>query len=121
MRRMALLQPAASLLVDGAYTEANSYATVKTENLVRALEEAATQLGLEIRWEEGRFQGGRCSVNGEDVIILNRRHPAEAHLAILAASLQGLPLDAIYVRPAVREAILKGALAAQPSQDADVA
>ena len=78
---------------------------MKTEHIVKALEEVVHQFGMEVRWEKGRFQGGRCTVNGEDLIMLNKHHPPEVHLAILAESLRDLPMDTIFLRPAVREAV----------------
>ena len=78
---------------------------MKTEHIVKALEEVVQQFGLEVRWEKGRFQGGRCTVRGEDLILLNKHHPAEVHLAILAESLHDLPMDTVFLRPAVREAV----------------
>ena len=67
------------------------------------MEDAATRLGVTIRWEQGQFKGGPCVINGESVVILNKRLPAETHLNILADVLRDLPLDTIYLRPAVRE------------------
>ncbi len=60
---------------------------------------------MEVRWEKGRFQGGRCTINGEDLIMLNKHHPPEVHLAILAESLRTLPVESIFLRPSVREAV----------------
>ena len=77
---------------------------MKTEHIVKALEEVVHQFGMEVRWEKGRFQGGRCTVNGEDLIMLNKHHPPEVHLTILAESLHDLPIDSVFLRPAVREA-----------------
>lgn len=78
---------------------------MKTEHIVAELEEAVRRLGYEVRHEQGRFQGGRCTVNGEALIVLNRRHPPEAQLAVLAESLRDLPIGNIFLRPAVREAV----------------
>lgn len=78
---------------------------MKTEHIVKVLEEAAQQFGLEVRWEKGRFRGGRCLINGEEMIILNKHHPPEVHLAILAESMAHLPIDTIFLPPAVREAL----------------
>ncbi len=78
---------------------------MKTEHIVQALEVVVRQFGLEVRWEKGHFQGGRCTINGEDLIMLNKHHPSEVHLAILAESLRDLPVEAIFLRPAVREAV----------------
>jgi hypothetical protein len=44
-------------------------------------------------------------VGDEEVLVLNRRHPPEAHLAVLAESLRGLSVDHLYLRPAVRAAL----------------
>lgn len=78
---------------------------MKTEQIVRALEDAVRMLGLEVRWEKGNFRGGRCFVNGEELVMLNKNHPPEVHLAVLADVLHGLPADTIFLRPAVREAM----------------
>lgn len=73
--------------------------------MVRDLEAAAGQLGVRVRYETGRFRGGRCLVDGEEQIVLNKRQPPEAHLAILAEGLRDLPIDQVYLRPAVRDAL----------------
>lgn len=78
---------------------------MKTGHVVRALEEAARQLGLEVRWEKGNFRGGRCVLDGREMVMLNKNHPPEVHLAVLAESLHGLPIETVYLRPAVREAM----------------
>lgn len=78
---------------------------MKPEQLARAFEAAAQQLGVRVRRERGTFAGGLCVVEGETVIVLNRRHTADVHAAVLAASLRSLPVDQIYLRPAVRDAL----------------
>ena len=78
---------------------------MKTERLVEKLVEAARQMGQTVRFERGRFRGGRCMVAGEEVIVLNKKHAPEVQLAILAESLRDLPTDTIYLKPAVRAAL----------------
>jgi hypothetical protein len=78
---------------------------MKPEQLVTALEAALRQLGVPVRRERGPFRGGHCVVDGEAVVVLNRQHPPEVHLAIVAAALRDLPVDEIYLRPAVREGL----------------
>jgi hypothetical protein len=78
---------------------------MKTAQIVRELEEAARRLGLRVRYESGTFRGGRCTVSGEGMVVLNRRRPVETHLAVLADALRELPVDSLYLRPAVREAL----------------
>lgn len=79
--------------------------SIRPDVLRVALEDVAQRLGLTVRWEAGHFRGGRCTVNGEEVIILNRHHPVDTHLVVLARCLQECPLDTVYIRPSVREAI----------------
>ncbi|MEM1041827.1 MAG: hypothetical protein AAGI91_04280 [Bacteroidota bacterium] len=76
-----------------------------SEQIVEALEAAITQLGVAVRRERGSFRGGLCTVGGEQVVVLNKRTPVEAHLAILADALRRLPADEVYLRPAVRDAV----------------
>jgi hypothetical protein len=78
---------------------------VKIDAIVKALEAAHVQLGVRVRRERGAFQGGRCTVGEEEVLVLNRSHPPEVQLAVLAASLRGLSVDHVYLRPAVRAAL----------------
>lgn len=70
-----------------------------------ALTEIASSFDLPVRREKGNFRGGRCVVDGEELILLNKRHPPEVNVAILAQSLQDLPLDTVYIRPAVRQVL----------------
>jgi len=58
-----------------------------------------------VRRERGAFRGGRCIVGEEEMVVLNRRHPPEAHVALLAESLRGLPVEQLYLTPAVRAAL----------------
>jgi hypothetical protein len=78
---------------------------MKTTAIVKELEEAARMLGVRVRREKGSFRGGYCVRDGEEILMLNRNHPPEVHLAILATALRELPVDSIYVRPAVRVAL----------------
>jgi hypothetical protein len=37
--------------------------------------------------------------------MLNKNHPPEVHLAILAEALRELPVDSVFIRPAARRAL----------------
>jgi hypothetical protein len=78
---------------------------MKAGQIVQAMEEAVQQLGVEVRRERGNFRGGLCTVGDATVVVLNKRRPVEAHLAILADALRTLPVDEVYLRPAVRDAL----------------
>ena len=76
-----------------------------TEKILDELTEAAGRIGLEVRTEKGNFDGGRCTVGGEEVVMLNKRHLPERRLAVLARCLRTEEMDAIYLPPAVRKAL----------------
>jgi hypothetical protein len=96
---------------------------MKVEHIAQELEQAVRQFGLEVRREQGNFRGGRCTVNGEDLVMLNKRHPPEMHVAVLADVLRDLPTETIFLRPAVRDAMedawLRHAEAADLEADAE--
>lgn len=78
---------------------------MNTTRIVKELEEAVEQLGVRVRREKGHFRGGMCVRNEEEFLMLNRSHPSEVHLAILAEALRGLDVDSIYMKPLVRQAL----------------
>ncbi|MEM8488672.1 MAG: hypothetical protein AAF564_24200 [Bacteroidota bacterium] len=78
---------------------------MKTQVIVKELEEIARQLGLGIRKGKGNFKGGRCVVGGQDLIVLNRHHLPEIHLSVLAEGLRDLPVEDVFMKPAVRKAL----------------
>ncbi len=79
---------------------------MKPPAVVVALEEALRQLGVRVRRERGPFRGGLCVVDGEPVLVLNRQHPDEAQVAVLAAALREHgKVDQLYLRPSARAAL----------------
>jgi hypothetical protein len=78
---------------------------MKVQRVVTELEQAVRELGIPVRRERGSFRGGLCVRNDETLMMLNKNHPAEAHLAVLAGALNTLPVDTVYLRPAVRKAL----------------
>lgn len=78
---------------------------MKTKQIVKELEAAVRQLGVKVRVEGGSFRGGYCKRGEEELLVLNKRHPPEMHLAVLAESLRVLPVETIFLRPSVRNAL----------------
>lgn len=78
---------------------------MKPDQILKELEDVARRLGVDVRVERGGFRGGLCLIDDEQVIVLNKRQPVESRLAILADSLRSLPVDTVFMRPAVREAL----------------
>lgn len=69
------------------------------------LRELARSLGLPIRTEIGDFDGGICTIRDQQVILVNRRHPLNRRIRLLARSLHGFGLVDVYVKPALRSII----------------
>ncbi|WP_179862358.1 hypothetical protein [Longibacter salinarum] len=78
---------------------------MKTKTVLEELEQAAEQLGYVVRKEKGNFRGGVCTIDGDAVIMLNKRHIPDVQLVVLADSLRDAPIDTIYLKPAVRDAL----------------
>jgi len=95
---------------------------METKQVIEELKQAAGQLGYEVRVEKGNFRGGICSVDGEQIIMLNKRHLPETRLVVLADALRHAPIDTVYLKPAVRQALVDAwdDLDAQTEEPADV-
>jgi tRNA(Ser,Leu) C12 N-acetylase TAN1 len=76
-----------------------------TTAIIEELEDVASRLGVEVRSEPGNFHGGRCVVEGEEIIMLNENDLPETQLVVLAEALREAPLDTIYLKPTVRRAL----------------
>ncbi|MCC6476102.1 hypothetical protein IT157_03520 [bacterium] len=76
---------------------------MKTAKLVQLLEEALLKRGFKIRNEKGNFRGGRCVVEEERMVILNRRFGDEERAEYLGRALSREPLDELFLLPEVRE------------------
>lgn len=80
---------------------------MKTDQIVAELIEASKQFGLEVRMERGNFRGGFCIKSNDSIVVLNKRHPPEIHLSVMADILRDRPVDDLYLKPAVRNALQK--------------
>lgn len=76
---------------------------MKPEKLFEELKAVAEQIGVEVIIDKGNFRGGSCVVHTEKKIVVNKLLPAEGKAAKLAESLKQLPLEGIYLKPALRE------------------
>ncbi len=69
------------------------------------LKELARELGVKVRLETGNFVGGLCTVDDQEVILINRRHHQTRRITILARALYDFGLDDTFVKPALRNRI----------------
>jgi hypothetical protein len=93
---------------------------MKTETAIEAIKEAAASLGIKIRTERGSFRGGRCVVDGDEVIVLNKLHVPELQLTVLAESLSPDEMENVFLKPAARRALADAWLRVHSSEQSEV-
>ncbi|MEX0778128.1 MAG: hypothetical protein WD491_06285 [Balneolales bacterium] len=76
---------------------------MKPETLLSELEGVTEKLGYRIRRERGRFIGSSCVLEGDRIVMLNRNHPAEFNIGMLARFLGAQNLETLHIKPAVRK------------------
>ena len=77
--------------------------TMKDEEILPKLEEILGQLGVELRYEKGDFEGGICRVGEKQFLLVNKRLMLSQKVNLLARELAGLDLSNIYIVPAIRD------------------
>ncbi len=75
---------------------------MKNEKLYNELEDIAKRLGLRVLKGKGDFAGGKCKVNNESVIVVNKMKPIEHRLKTLASCFLDYDLESIHMVPAAR-------------------
>jgi hypothetical protein len=74
-------------------------------NLLQELEALAEELAIEVRYDTLEGTGGLCRYGGKTYLILSRELNNAEKLRVFARAFSRLSLDAIFVRPQVREFI----------------
>jgi len=69
--------------------------------------ELAKKIGVTVRKENGKFRSGNCTINEEEVIVLNNSIPLEAKSSMLAKCLSTYSIQDVFMKPAVRDYIEK--------------
>ncbi len=75
------------------------------ELILDELKDIADQLGAKVRFEKGDFKGGYCIVKHNKQIVINKMTNTQRKVMTLAAALNELGLDDIYLTPKLREII----------------
>ncbi len=70
--------------------------------LVAELEELARQLGLQVRYEKGDFDGGYCILKDQKILVVNKRLTDPRKAVTLAQALGEVGIETTYVKPNVR-------------------
>lgn len=80
---------------------------MKTETLLLELEQIVEKAGYTIRKEKGTFRGDSCVMEGEKLVVLNKKKPPQQQVGLLARVLKDKELQDIYIKPVVRKNIEK--------------
>ena len=75
------------------------------ETLLQDLKSVATQMGAKVRFERGDFKGGYCLMKDSKIIVINKLSNMQRKVMILAAALNELGIDDMYMTPRLRELI----------------
>ncbi len=82
----------------------------RMDRLLERMEQAATDLGLEVRYEnisKPGYAGGLCRVKDQWVVILNKGAPSDEKVEVLASSLATRDTEGVFLPPDVRELVDK--------------
>lgn len=87
---------------------------MKPDELLVELKNVSEKLGVSVEEHNFREAGvrvtsGFCTVRGQKMFILDKHKSLPKKIEILSTFLSDLPLDEIYIVPAVRERISKNA------------
>jgi len=75
------------------------------EAVLNDLKSLATQMGAKVRFERGDFKGGYCLLKESKVIVINKLSNLQKKVTVLAAALNELGIDEMYLTPKLREII----------------
>ncbi len=78
---------------------------MKHEDLIAELEEIARQLGVNVRYEKGDFDGGYCILKEKKLLVVNKKLMPNKKAAALAVAMHEVGLENVFVKPVVREFI----------------
>lgn len=98
---------------------------MKPEQITEALEQAAAEVGVKVRYEsmtgESAGAGGLCKIRGEWTVIIDRKAPPSDRAALLVEALAGFDTDAVYLPPEIRDALTNRRAASQAAAAASPA
>ena len=75
---------------------------MKQAEIIEELHNVARQLGVNIRYERGDFEGGYCILKEQKILLVNRRLMPVRKASVLAIALQEIGLETVFLKPALR-------------------
>ncbi len=92
---------------------------MKPEQITDALEQAAAQMGVSVRYEamtgDSAGAGGLCKIRGEWTVIMDRKATPSDRAAMLVEALSEFDVDTVYLPPEIRQVLNKRRAAIQAS------
>lgn len=76
---------------------------MKPDKLFIELEELVERAGYTIRKERGTFRGDSCIIEGDKLVVINKKRPVEQQVGLLARVLDKDRIKDMYIKPAVRK------------------
>jgi hypothetical protein len=70
--------------------------------IVSDLEELTRQLGVQLRYEKGDFEGGYCILKEQKMMVVNKRLHDARKATSIAQALGEFGLENMYVKPTLR-------------------
>jgi hypothetical protein len=72
------------------------------EETLSELEIVAHDMGVNIRYEKGDFDGGYCLLRDERIIVVNKKLNSNRKASVLSQAFGELGIENIYIKPAIR-------------------
>lgn len=82
---------------------------MKEDEILLGLEKLVESLSIQLRYEKGDFAGGYCVLKDQRMMIVNSSLSPAMRIKVLAHELAAMPLDNIFIMPALREVIMEAA------------
>ncbi len=70
--------------------------------IIQELEQVSQQLGIQIRYEKGDFEGGYCILKEQKVLVINKRLHDMRKAAVLAQALSEYGIEEVFIKPNIR-------------------
>jgi len=88
---------------------------MRDDEVLSGLEQLLENLGVELRYEKGDFNGGYCVLEDKPMMIINKGLDPAQRIRILATELAKMNLESVFILPALRQVIGEAANQLQPS------
>lgn len=72
------------------------------DEILSEIEALAVEMGVQLRYEKGDFDGGFCILRDQRLIVVNKKLSPVRKASVIGQGLNQLGLENVYVKPAVR-------------------